>query len=211
MSLRVLLLYTYYPEFLRGLYDRDPGLDRYPFDEQRRRIFEQGFAVGDAYSHGLRAAGCETHDVILNADALQSRWASEHGLVPSENLPERRRQIVAAQIQHFRPDVVYVFELCPLGDGFLADMKTHIPLLVGQLAAPLHADRTYRPYDLMISSWPPLVDYFRREGMAAEPLRLGFDGRVLERLKAAPPSCDVTFVGGSHRPMPIASPGSNDW
>jgi hypothetical protein len=192
----ILLAHTYYPQFLADLYAGDASLADLDFEQQRRRVLNTGFGVADSCSTGLAAAGCRVQDIIVNADLMQARWAKEHGLSPTGNIHDRRREIVAAQIDHIRPDVLYVFEWCPLGDGFLADMKRHVRVLVGQIASPLHTGRTYRAYDLMISSFPPIVEHFRSEGIAAEPLRLAFDSRVLDHLASDPPRHDVTFVGG---------------
>ncbi len=192
----VLFVHTYYPQFLKDLYADDPALTDLDFDRQRQHVLETAFCLADAYSHGLRRVGCEACDLIVNADAMQARWATQSGLRLQGNIHDQRRQIIAAQVDHYRPDVLYVFEWCPLGDTFLSEIKSKVRLLVGQIASPLPDNRTFGAYDLMISSWPPIVEYFRSEGIAAEPLKLGFDHRVLDRLVVQPARYDVTFVGG---------------
>ena len=196
MQPRILIVNTYYTEFLDDLYAADPGLADLDFDQQRRRVLATAFGVGDAYSHTLRELGCEAQDVIVNADVMQSRWVMEHDLSPTGNIHDQRRAIVAAQVEHVRPDVVFVFEWCPLGDAFLAELRSQVRLLVGQIASPLPTNRTFAAYHLMVSSWPPIVEHFRRVGIDAAPLRLGFDRRVLDGLTPQPPRYDVTFVGG---------------
>lgn len=196
MQPKVLIVQTFYPEFLADIYSAEPGLAALDFDAQCGRLFDSAFGTGDAYSHGLRRLGCEATEVICNADAAQSKWAEERGLTLRGNIHEQRRQIVAAQIDAFRPDVVYVFEWCPLGDMFLAQLRSSVRLIVGEIASPLPANRTYRGYDLMISSWPPFVEHFRSQGIAAENVRLGFDGRILDRLETGRPRYPVSFVGG---------------
>lgn len=192
----VLLAHTYYPQFLEDLYTADPGLADLDFEWQRQRVLGTSFCVSDAYSTGLCAAGCRAQDVIVNADAMQGQWAKEHGVSLCQNIHDTRRRIMAAQIDHIRPDVLYVFEWCPLGDTFLSEVKKHLNLLVGQIASPLPANRTFGAYDLMISSFPPIVEHFRKEGTYAEPLKLAFDDRVPANLPDDPPRHDVTFVGG---------------
>lgn len=196
MSLRILLVQTFYPEFLHALYAADPDLGRQAFARQQGRVFETFFGVGDAYSHNLRRLGWEAAEIICNADVLQERWALEHDLALVGNVHDRRRQIVAAQVAAYRPDVLYVFEWSPLGDAFLADMRSRVGLLVGQIASPLPGNRTFEAYHLMVSSWPPIVDHFRMQGQGGEYLRLGFDERVLNWLEARGPRVGVTFVGG---------------
>ena len=209
--MKVLIVCTYYPEFLHDLYANtaerlcrrraalpptDGSLADLDFERQRQAILDTAFGVSDAYSVGLRALGCNAQEVIVNADRLQERWAVEHHVTLTGNIHDQRRQIIAAQVDHYRPDVLFVFEWCPLGDAFLAEVKSHVRLLVGQIASPLPANRTFAAYDLMVSSWPPIVEHFRSEGREAESLKLAFDPRVLDRLTVKPPRYDVTFVGG---------------
>ncbi len=196
MTPTILFVHTYYPEFLNDLYSQDSTLSGLEYAQQHRRIFDTSFGVGDAYSDSLRRLGCDTWDVIVNADVLQERWAEEQDLHLIENIHDRRRQIVAAQIKHYEPDVLYLFEWNPLGDGFLADVKSQVQLIAGQVASPLPKDRTYAPYDVMFSSYPPLVDFFHQQGERGEYLKLAFDDRVLEKLSSVKHCYDVSFVGG---------------
>jgi len=191
-----LFVHSYYPAFLETLYRQEPTLASMAFEPQRRRIFDTYFGVSDAYSNGLRLLGVEAQEVISDADILQARWAVEHGIHPEGNIHDRRRQIVAAQVAHYRPDVLYIFEWNPLGDRFVEEMRAQVALTVGQIASPLPANRTFRGYDLMISSYPPIVEHFRREGGAGELLRLAFDDRVPPKLPQVDSKYDVTFVGG---------------
>ncbi|MFQ5413500.1 MAG: glycosyltransferase [Phycisphaerae bacterium] len=192
----VFIVDTFYPEFLAASYSDEPQLGRQDYEIQLGRLLRSGFGVSDAYAHGLTAAGCDVRVVIANADRAQARWAAEHDLAPSGDVHAVRREIVAAQIAHTRPDVVYVFEWCPLGDALLAAIKRHTRLLVGQLASPPPAGRTFAAYDLIVSSYRPIVAHFRNIGAAAEYHALGFDERVPARIAAGPPRYDVTFVGG---------------
>ena len=194
--LSFLFVHTYYPEFLENLYAQDVGLRSADFHKQRRQIFDTFFGVSDAYSAGLKCLGCPAEEVIANADVLQGQWALEHGLTLSGNIHDQRRQILAAQIDHYRPEVLYVFEWNPLGDRFVEEMRSRVRLTVGQIASPLPPNRTFRGYDLMISSYPPIVTHFRRIGGDASLLHLAFDERVLDSLAQGDPQHDVTFVGG---------------
>lgn len=200
-GLKILVLHNYHPALLDELYRSDSVLPDLDFEQQRRRVQSAALSVADSYAYYLRTLGCDAEEIILNADPLQERWAKEQGFAFSGDLGERRAQVVAAQVRQSRPDVLLVFEWCPLGDAFLAEVKPLVRLLVGQVASPLPPNRTYLAYDLMLSSFPPLVDHFREVGIDAEPLKLGFDPRVLEALpgtgeRVSSAAYDVTFVGG---------------
>ena len=196
MQPRIQFATTFYPEFLRGLYKQQPGLSDADYEDQLAIILDTKFSSLDALSRELGELGCSTDIVIVNADDLQAQWTRRHGVSLSGNRHDKRRQILAAQVEHFRPHVLYVFEWSPLGDAFLAEIKGSVRLLVGQVASPLRPERTYEAYDLMVSSWPPIVDYFRGEGTPAAYVRLAFDRELLDRLSWASPAHDITFVGG---------------
>src|SRR5262249_35989025 len=69
--------------------------------------------------------------------------------------------ILAAQIEHYRPDVLLNQDLA-LDIEFLNEMKKHVGFLVGQHAATrLPESKKWSCYDLVISSFSPTVDFFR--------------------------------------------------
>lgn len=193
---KVLVVQTFYPEFLASIYAAQPQLASADSSVQTRVLLASGFSTGDAYSHELRRLGCETWEIICNADAAQAAWAHEHDLPLHSDPHERRRQIVHTQIRSFRPDVVYVFEWCPLGDRFWCEVRQSGSFVIGEIASPLPPDRTFSGHSLMVSSLPPIVEHFRSQGRPAEFLRLGFDARTLERLPNRAPCHDASFVGG---------------
>jgi len=55
--MKFLILNTDYPEFLRWLYARYPGLENKPHDEQMRVRNESLFGVADFYFSNLRKLG----------------------------------------------------------------------------------------------------------------------------------------------------------
>jgi hypothetical protein len=74
-------------------------------------------------------------------------------------------------------------------------MKPYLRLLVGSHASPLPEDRDFGVYDLVLSVVENFVDYFRREGVNSELLRLGFEPLILEKLNGTERSIPVSFVG----------------
>ena len=79
---------------------------------------------------------------------------------------------------------------------WLQKIKPRVRLLVGQHAAtslPDHGD--YSCYDLVVSSFPPTVEFFQRKGIPAVLHRLGFDPEVLLPKAEQERSYPVTFVG----------------
>jgi len=106
--------------------------------------------------------------------------------------------ILAAQIQHYKPDVLLNLAMDGIKSLFLKEMKPYVRLLMGQHASPLPKGEDYSCYDLFTSSLPDLVDYFRKKGIAAEFHRLGFDTECLSCTEGDERPFDMTFIGSFH-------------
>ncbi len=107
--------------------------------------------------------------------------------------------ILRAQIQHYKPDVLLNQAMDAGIDHLLKEIKPCVRLMVGQHAATaLPAYGGLDCYDLLISSFPPTVDCFRQGGIPAELHRLAFEPRVLAFLRKEEISHDITFIGSFH-------------
>ncbi len=104
-------------------------------------------------------------------------------------------EILASQIEHYRPDVLLNQAIDGLSGRFLKEMKPHVGLLVGQVASPLPQGDDFGCYDLIISSLTNFVDYFRRIGISAELHQFGFEPAILSRLGGQEKKYAVSFVG----------------
>lgn len=224
VTVRFLILYNDILPFLRWLYTRHEGLEARPYAKQLRTRHESLYFRADFYSTNLRALGHEAWEVYSDNAAMQEAWARENGLPSGESAPPgpstrralqytaplfkanerqvavsqappRLYEILAAQIEQLKPDVVLNQDLY-LNPRFFAAMKSHTRLLVGQHWSMPLADRDdYRCYDVILSSFAPTLEYFRRRGIPAELLRLGFEPRVLAALPPVERTLHVSFVG----------------
>lgn len=214
--MRILILDSAYKAFLNAFYRDNPEAARWPYDRQWAAIMSEFFGVADAYSHSLRKAGHEAHEILWNAGALQQAWANEHGLVMRKprRVPGRKgllpwlvpspyddaaHQILEAQIKDWKPDVLYVQEMNYIRRPFLRRVRPYAKFICGQIACPIVPGADFREYDLILSSFPHYVDRFRRQKLRSEYLPLGFDPRVREHLQEDEPRRDVVFVGGVSR------------
>lgn len=106
--------------------------------------------------------------------------------------------VLKAQIKAYKPDVLLNQDLVGVESQFLKEIKSHVRLIVGQIASPLPERENLGVYDLIISSLPNYVEYFRHHGVPSELNRLAFEPRVLQKLslKVLPAeSYPVSFVG----------------
>jgi spore maturation protein CgeB len=200
--MRVLIVDTCYPAFLRSHYRSNPGLEQRPYDEQWRALMDTFFGTADSYSHFLGALGHDAHEVVVNAEPLQQAWAREHGRHrswASRMLGRSESELVVAQADWFEPDVVYVQHIGFLPPRTMASLEARTQLVVGQIASEAPKAEHFRHLDLVLTSFPHFVPRFRSEGMAAEYFRIGFDPRVLDRIDRAEPRHDAVFVGALGR------------
>lgn len=211
--MKFLIMTADYPEFLDWHYRQHPWLKNEPYDEQHRLRDESLFAEIHANVSNLRNLGHEAWDVYANNEFMQKMWAREHALTVSDTSWQfrlRRRTVpwisrirrawfhavLAAQIKHYRPDVLLNQAMDNISGSFLKEMKTHVRFVVGQHAAsPLSDGDDYGVYDLVLSSFPPTVEHFRKRGIPAELSRLAFEPQVLSSIAGDKAAFDVTFVG----------------
>lgn len=188
--MRILIVDTCYEAFLASHYRATPDLAARPYVAQWQSVMGTFFGTADAYSHFLRELGHEAHEVVVNCEPLQLAWAREHALDGAS--PD---DVLLAQVDDFRPDVIYLQNLHVLADATMTALRRSGALIAGQIASAAPPDERLRMFDLLLTSFPHYVERFERAGVAAEFFRIGFDPRVLERLGAVPTEHAVVFVG----------------
>lgn len=105
-------------------------------------------------------------------------------------------RILVAQAEHHRPDVFLNQAMDGIDSRWVHKIRPWARLIIGQHAAtPLPESGDYSCYDLVVSSFPPTVEFFRRKGIPAVLHRLGFDPDVLPPHAAQERRYPVTFVG----------------
>jgi spore maturation protein CgeB len=194
--MRILILDTYYESFLESHHRAHPELADAPYEQQWRALMSRFFGTADSYSHYLGELGHTAHEVVLNDRSLQGAWARERGL--------RRRRfgrsagwssaVVDAQIEEFRPDVIYLQNLYALPVERLRELgRRH--LVAGQIASESPAPELAAMFGLVVTSFPHFLPLFRGWGVPTEYLRIGFDRRVLNALPADERRDGAVFVG----------------
>jgi spore maturation protein CgeB len=194
--MRVLIVDTYYPAFLRSVYAADPGLARQPYAEQLAMLLFRGFGTADFYSNNLRALGHVAGDLIVNCEPLQRRWLREHGR-PGAGETEAfdGNALIVEQVRAFGPDILHVQDCLNIPPQVVKAAKRHAGFVTTQVACPLPLGLDLSPYDLVLSSMPHFVDGFRRLGLRSEYQRLAFEASLVQRVVSRPRHGAV-FVGG---------------
>jgi spore maturation protein CgeB len=222
-TLRVLVVNTDYPDFLRWFYEREPELVSASYERQMQARVETLFGVADFYTRNLRELGHEAWDIHANNGVMQQAWARELGVVRDRRrarllgAPARVRrllrgrparqdprlaidpEILAAQVEHYAPDVLFNQAMTEISPTLLASIRQRVPVIVGQHAAtPLPDHRDYSVYDLVVSSYRPTLEWFSARGVRAALSRLAFEPSILTLLGPREPLHPVSFVGSFH-------------
>lgn len=189
---RCLFINTYYPAFMRAHYNQYPQILSTSYDEQKRSLLDQFFGDSEFYSSGLRLAGWDADDLIVNCAPLQQAWTRENDFRCSViNL-----EIAVEQIRRVRPQAVYLQDLSLATEVFLSAIRPYTDIIAGQIASPVPTQALLSGLDLVFSSFPHFVDRFRASGSTAYYQPLAFEPRVLEKTALADRCYPATFVGG---------------
>lgn len=212
--LRFMIVDSDYQAFIKDLYQAHSGLADQSYEEQLHVRMDTLFGTADFSSKAFRVLGHEAIDIFVNNEFAQKAWLKEHGFNVKESQwkPILRKGIIpwyiktktwlletlACQIEYYRPDVLINHDMVMIPPDFLRRVKGNIGHLIGQHAATcLPRNWDYRCYDLLISSFPPTVDFFKRTGVTSKLQRLCFEPKILELVSAReriyPVACVSSF------------------
>jgi spore maturation protein CgeB len=209
---RFLIVDHMYGAFVDWVYGSTADLAKGSYAAQRRGIDGELFGETQFEVAALDALGHEASDDLVNIKPLQRAWLREAGLAfpPSTWGIRWRRGFVpwptrvngnwigealVARVRRQRPDVVHIQSMDLLEPWVIAALRKETRLVVGQVATELPVHKSYRDYDLIVSSIPGVVDRFRREGADAEWLPLAFEPSIRDAIAEVDRDIPVTFVG----------------
>lgn len=210
--MKLLIIDTYYPNFLKSFWKSNPNLKNKNYTQQIKKLLDQCFGTSDFYSYNLQKLGHEAYDIIANDDISQKQWAKEHKVnIVYSNLLDKLRtrpyvnkiigkpgwiqKIVLSQIEFYQPKVIYIQDLNVLTQKTLTKIKRKGILVVGQVACPINQEVSLKTFDLILTSFPHYVKLFRKLGIKSEYFKIGFEPRVLTKIKRTKKKYDVTFIG----------------
>lgn len=118
----------------------------------------------------------------------------------AKNLFDRRSrswQILLAQIEEFRPDILHIMDLHLCSPRFLRQARTYARKVVGQISSPLFLPKEHlKFFDLLISSYPHYVEEFQGMGISSAYLQHAFEKGMVEKVGKRERRYPCVFVGG---------------
>lgn len=186
---RILFVDTMYPAFLESFRSKNADLENASHDDYLSRLLDSRFGDSDYYTEGMRRAGWDALQFVVNCPDLQARWARERGS------NSREEDLIVEQIADYGPDVVYFQDLSVATRSLLERVGKIAGLCIGQIASPVPAVAHLAGLHGIFTSFPHWVDRFRCGGLKSWYMPLAFDPRNLECIPAER-DVEVSFVGG---------------
>jgi len=191
--MRILLLWTYYENYLRQFYLHNPSVSRLPFADQKQLLLEDGFLWPAHMIDEFRKIGHEADIVVGNADPAQATWALENGLASST----LRADIVREQIRSYRPDILWTCCAERYRGEFLRSVRDDCGAVVGWSAEFGAEQFDWSGVDCVLSSHSNFVQAFRDMGLRSELVLPCVNPKLVADCLSATShrTRDVTFYG----------------
>jgi len=147
--LTFLQVFTFYDQYLNDYYSRYPELVSAPYEEQIAALIKDGFSGLHILAPHMRSFGYEAQIIIANCLPLQLQWANAHGVAAYEH--SWQEDILRAQINHYKPDVLYTLNPLQFDSKFIRTVEHRAPLVVGWRAAEIPEGTDWSEFDLVLS------------------------------------------------------------
>ncbi len=213
--MKFIIINADYTKFIDDLYRQNDGLINKSYNEQLKFRYGTLFGIADFYSKNLIKLGHEAIDIFPNNVYLQKQWARENNIKYSndyflEKFPKIYRfikpnwyyKILLNQIKLYNPDIIYNLGMESISNSFLEKIKKENKKIkiIGQHAAVITSGmKKLDSYDLILSSLPNQVEYFRSIGVKSCYFKLGFEKSILDIIEKKEPIYDIVHIGGYGR------------
>jgi spore maturation protein CgeB len=191
---------AYYPQILSDFYSY-PKVKALPYQEQKKRYFDQKYGYGDAFSLGMKKLGHDSHELLADIEIMQKKYAQEKGITYPEN--DWKRMILEAQINELKPDILYFQDVHDFSVSFLKECKQKFPFVrkvVIYRGFPGYDSMLFEKLsmaDLILVGSPLLLEKCNLSGLKAHLVHHYFDASVLPLLKEHQEIIPFSFLGSS--------------
>jgi hypothetical protein len=195
-KIRVLKATSFYQEFLDQFYFPRHYREELSYAENHRALMDMCFAWADFWKKHLEATGdFAMEELVMNAEKLQKKWASERKISIDEN--DWKHEIFLEQVKEFAPEVLIMQDIYH-HTHFLDDIKKQVPsirLVIGWDGINYNKMETYRACDIVMTCMQDTYEFYTSRGLKSYFYRFGFETSILDKLKKGNEKYPATFVG----------------
>lgn len=185
------------PGYLKFFYAANPEATARDYAGHHASLMSDCYGWADYWKLNLEATGkfvCA--EVVVNAEALQQLWAREHAVKWSAT--DWQLEILMAQIQEFKPDVLFTHDFSIVTPAFRLLVRQLVPsirIVIGWDGVA-HCDlETFAGCDLILAPAQHIVDFYLKRGIRSFFFKLGFEPRILPRVELVERTVGCSFVG----------------
>jgi len=196
MSYRFVKVTSYYRDFLKQYYAKNPDVVSLSYEQQHNHLMEQAYSWSDFYAKNLRLLGIEAHEIVATAEPLQKTWAKENG-IKTEGIG-----IVFEQLKQIKPDVVFLQDSFMFPSEWIARLRETVPsikLVIGWCCTNYTKEHLelFKEYDFFLVCSQKLIHEFTSFGIKTFRLNHGFEETLLPKIHHdnSYPETDFIFLG----------------
>lgn len=196
MNYKFLKVTSYYKSFLDHFYKSGKDIQSKNYEQHLNLLLDEAFGWGNFFQLNLNKLGNDAHEAILNADSLQTTWATENDL--NLKTPE---EIFFQQVKKIKPDVLFLQDVSPFDIEYLNRVRNEVKsvkLIIGWLCAPYTKEnlKTLASCDFVCSCSELFINQLKNQGIKCYRLNHAFETSLLPRIE----NCDYLetdflFVG----------------
>ncbi|MBI5346626.1 MAG: glycosyltransferase family 1 protein [Chlamydiae bacterium] len=196
----------HYPMLIKQLYERNKNLQNQPYAEQQKVLFNLAYTYSNSFSFAMNQLGNKAFELIYDVEILQKTWAREHNI--NYRVDNWQEDILLAQINFLKPDVIYFQDIYALPFETRADLKNKFPFIKligifrGFPGVTKNLFKELSTADVLFVGSKVLEKKCRQVGLNPYLVHHFFDESVIEKTQSKYsdifiPKYDFTFIGTS--------------
>jgi spore maturation protein CgeB len=190
--MKLVLFWSFYSKYTDAVYAKNPKLVGLSYREQLDGLLADYFGWPPALMRRLVDLGHEVEILLVNVEPLQRAWAKENGVVFE---PDWQFSIPLAQLQQYRPDVLWIGSMFQYYRGYLEQIRPYCKKIFAWIACPLPKMLNISSVDCVLTSHANFQQHFLDQGMPSEILLPGFEPKILESLGNRLKDVECSFAG----------------
>jgi spore maturation protein CgeB len=193
-SVKVLLLWCLYPDYIRLVHAEQPKLRYASFLEQREYYLSDFCGWPASLSLLMRRSGVDAEFIVANDEFLQRAWASEHGFHPG-NERAWLCEIAREQVKVERPDVLWLSSWFDFYGAFVRDVRSYAGRIVTWVGEPWPTPPDMDGISVLITENPATFREIHSRFDRVIVTKPGFDPAIVAAIGPVQRTTDVSYVG----------------
>ena len=192
--MKILMLWKYYPKYLKYFYERHPYVTDLSFEEHRNEIFDDHFSWPAELCRFINQNGIKAEFIIANAELLQKKWARENGFA-RYSAKNWEKEIAMEQVKRFSPDILWIAHIYDYFGAFVKEAVSYCKKAITWISAPLPEYLDITGLTTLITAYPDMLKGRKYSFSEIIVTKTGFNPEILKKIGVVEKKQDVVFVG----------------